>query len=215
MPSGTRRRQASVACPRTRSEAARSSPPDDASKSPAAVLPFAPTGGLMGYWDDYNAARPMTPGGEQRLVRSATGIRLPVAPPEPKIPDLPGLPPPVRPPKVKRQLTKLDLLIFVVVFVVAWIMLAASTMDAGNAAVFAVFAGAIASMWWRSLLRHRHRRRHHFRCCFHEVASSACVWRSTTIASAMKTCGRRVRSTRLLRSPSLPAPKTARYQSGT
>jgi hypothetical protein len=25
-------------------------------------------------------------------------------------------------------------------------------MDAGNAAVFAVFAGVIASMWWRSLI---------------------------------------------------------------
>ena len=108
----------------------------------------------MGYWDDYNAARPMTPGGEQRISEAQRPAEFPVAPPDPVIADLPGLPPPVkqRPPKVKRQLTKVDLLIFVVVFAVAWIMLAASTMDAGNAAVFAVFAGAIASMWWRSLL---------------------------------------------------------------
>jgi len=107
----------------------------------------------MGYWDDYNVVRPGTPGGEQRLAEAQRPAEFPVAPPEPEIADLPGLPPPVkhRPPKVKRQLTKLDFLIFVIVFFVAWIMLA-STMDAGNAAVFAVFAGAIASMWWRSLI---------------------------------------------------------------
>ena len=108
----------------------------------------------MGYWDDYNVVRPGTPGGEQRLAEAQRPADFPVAPPEPEIADLPGLPPPVkqRPPKVKRQLTKLDLLIFVVVFVAAWIMLAASAMSAGDAAVFAFFAGAIASMWWRSLL---------------------------------------------------------------
>ena len=107
----------------------------------------------MGFWDDYNAAPPMTPAGEQRLAEAQRGFDFPVAPPEPVIADLPGLSIPVkqRPPKVKRQLTKLDFLIFVIVFFVAWIMLA-STMDAGNAAVFAVFAGAIASMWWRSLV---------------------------------------------------------------
>lgn len=107
----------------------------------------------MGYWDDYNVVRPGTAGGEQRIAEAQRPADFPAAPPEPEIADLPGLPPPVkqRPPKVKRSLTKLDVLIFVVVFFVAWIMLAAS-MDAGNAAVFAVFAGAIASMWWRSLL---------------------------------------------------------------
>jgi hypothetical protein len=108
----------------------------------------------MGYWDDFNVVRPGTPGGEQRIAEAQRPADFPVAPPEPKIADLPGLPPPVkqRPPKVKRSLTKLDFLIFVIVFFVAWIMLAASAMDAGNAAVFAVFAGAIASMWWRSLI---------------------------------------------------------------
>ena len=107
----------------------------------------------MGYWDDYSIARPGTPGGEQRISEAQRPAEFPVAPPEPEIPALPGLPPSVkqRPPKVKRSLTKLDFLIFVIVFFVAWIMLAAS-MDGGNAAVFAVFAAAIASMWWRSLL---------------------------------------------------------------
>jgi hypothetical protein len=107
----------------------------------------------MGYWDDFSVARPGTPGGEQRIAEAQRPADFAVPPPEPEIADLPGLPPPVkqRPPKVKRQLTKLDFLIFVIVFFVAWIMLA-STMDAGNAAVFAVFAGAIASMWWRSLI---------------------------------------------------------------
>jgi hypothetical protein len=107
----------------------------------------------MGYWDDYNVVRPGTPGGEQRIAEAQRPADFPVALPEPKIADLPGLPPPVkqRPPKVKRSLTKLDFLIFVVVFFVAWIMLAAS-IGAGNAAVFAVFAAAIASMWWRSLI---------------------------------------------------------------
>jgi hypothetical protein len=56
----------------------------------------------MGYWDDYNAARPMTPGGEQRNLEAQQATNYPVAPPEPYIADVPALPTPVkqRPPKV-------------------------------------------------------------------------------------------------------------------
>jgi hypothetical protein len=111
---------------------------------------------FMGYWDDYIAARPMTPGGEQRILeRQAFDSGFPTATTEPDIPNLPELPKtkPTRPraPRIKRPLTKSDLVIGAVVFLFVWALLAASKVEVGAAAVFAVFAGAIASMWWRGL----------------------------------------------------------------
>jgi hypothetical protein len=103
----------------------------------------------MGYWDDYIRKMPGTPGGEQARLED---IRAQSAFPDysgrktPRISDPP-------PPRIKRPLTKIDFIIGGVVFVVTWMMLAASsTMDGGVAFTVAFFASAIAGMWWRSLV---------------------------------------------------------------
>jgi hypothetical protein len=101
----------------------------------------------MGYWDDYIRKMPGTPGGEQaRLedIRARSSFPDYAGPETPKISD---------PPPVKRQLTKIDFIIGGVVFIVTWMILAASsTMDGGAAFTVAFFASAIAGMWWRSLV---------------------------------------------------------------
>jgi hypothetical protein len=106
----------------------------------------------MGSWDDYNAMRPGTLGGNTARDEFKRAITPPsFSPPKPEIPDIPvGQPPP---PRVKRQLTKIDFVIGAVVFLVTWMMLASSSsMDGGTAFVFAFFASAIAGMWWRTLV---------------------------------------------------------------
>jgi len=103
----------------------------------------------MGYWDDYIIKRPGTPGGEQARLEA---IQAQSTFPDYSGPRTPTISDP-RPPRVKRQLTKIDFIIGGVVFLVTWMMLAASSsMDGGAAFTVAFFASAIAGMWWRSLV---------------------------------------------------------------
>jgi len=103
----------------------------------------------MGYWDDYIIKRPGTVGGEQARLEDIRAQNSFLDYSRPKTPTISDPPPP----RVKRQLTKIDFIIGGVVFLVTWMMLAASSsMDGGAALTVAFFASAIAGMWWRSLV---------------------------------------------------------------
>ena len=76
----------------------------------------------MGYWDDYIIKRPGTPGGEQARLED---IRVQSSFPSGILPGTddysgPERPPITGPPRVKRQLTKIDFIIGGVVFLVTW-----------------------------------------------------------------------------------------------
>jgi hypothetical protein len=111
----------------------------------------------MSYADDFTLGRPGTPGGEQRMIERNQFLEPPpVVRPNPRIPDVPvvpGTPQVPSRPRVRRSLTGVDFTISGVVFLIAWIALAAaSSVDGWGAVAFAAFAAAVAGMWWRMLV---------------------------------------------------------------
>jgi hypothetical protein len=104
---------------------------------------------MSDYWKDYILHRPGTPGGEQARLEASRAR----APSFPSVRITDPVPPALSPPRPARKLTKLDLVVGVVVFIVAWAALSRSvTGEVWGAAAIAFFAGAIATRWWRPLL---------------------------------------------------------------
>lgn len=104
----------------------------------------------MGYWDDYVRKRPFTWGGET-AIRDAQPKPLPLPPAPRPWGQAPTPPRPSKPEPV--PLTRGDLAIAAVVWLVAWMILWRSTDMGGlGSACVAIFPAGIAAKWWKQLL---------------------------------------------------------------
>ena len=102
----------------------------------------------MGYWDDYVRKRPFTWGGEAAIRDAQPKPMFPTRPTKEPWEEVQKRPKPPKP----VPLTRGDLAIAAVVWVVAWMILWRATDIGGlGSACVAIIPSGIAARWWKQL----------------------------------------------------------------